>query len=184
MESCGLNKEFIILMQKRAGNGSVGPSTARGMGPVGTIGAAKKFFHEFDLRSIKANKETIFLKKLNAATEDLMSSLPDGGRYWGSSRKFLNIFLRNCLYNQYLCNHYDLNNLEEWLEVPLDSHVGKGLRLEPQGQDLPRWDTVIGLTPEISNQFQEVAQCVAISSGIARVHLDIKYWRGVHITKK
>jgi len=178
-----LNKEFIILMQKRAGNGSVGPSTARSMGPPGTIGAAKSFFHDFDLRSIKANKETIFLKKLNEATEDLKSSLPKGGRFWGSSRKFLNIFLRNCLYNQYLCEHYELNNIEEWLEVPLDSHVGKGLRLEPQGQSLPRWDTVIGLTLELSNQFQEVARCVAESKGIARVHLDLKYWRGVHITK-
>jgi len=170
-------------MQKRTANGSVGPSTARSMGPPGTIGAAKKFFHEFDLRSIKANKETIFLKKLNLATEDLKVSLPEGGRYWGSSRKFLNIFLRDCLYNRYLCNHYDLSNIEEWLEVPLDSHVGKGLKLEPQGQDLPRWKTVIGLTLEISNQFQEVARCVAKSEEIARVHLDIIYWRGAHVTK-
>ncbi|WP_036253688.1 hypothetical protein [Methylobacter sp. BBA5.1] len=62
-----MNKEFIDLMKKRAGNGSVGPSTARSMGPAGTIEAAKIFFHEFDIRSIKARSEASFLKKLDKA---------------------------------------------------------------------------------------------------------------------
>jgi hypothetical protein len=82
-----MNKEFLNLMQKRAGNGSIGPSTARSMGPTGTIGAAKKFFLEFDLRSIKARGESTFIHKLDESTEELMNSLPGGGQYWGSSRK-------------------------------------------------------------------------------------------------
>lgn len=176
-----MNKDFIKLMQKRAGNSSVGPSTARSMGPAGTIGAAKAFFHEFDLRSIKARGESSFLKKLEDSTQELMSALPREGQHWGSSRKFLNIFLRNCLYNKYLCERYDLQTLENWLEVPLDSHVGKGLKLEVEGKDLPRWETVIGLTPELSGKYQRVAHNVAEKKKIARVHLDILYWRGAHM---
>ena len=103
-------------MQKRAGNGSVGPSAARGMGPAGTIGAAKIFFQKFDLRSIKARGESSFLKKLEDSTQELMSALPREGQHWGSSRKFLNIFLRNGLYNKYLCEHYDLQTLDSLTE--------------------------------------------------------------------
>lgn len=181
-----MNKDFIALMQKRSGNGSVGPSTARSMGPPGTIAAAKRFFQEFDLRSIKARSEASFITKLDNATEELRASLPrEGqyGQYWGSSRKFLNIFLRNCLYNRYLCDQFRFHTLEKWLEVPLDSHVGRGLKLETEGKNLPCWKTVIGLTPEISNEFQTIAHLVAVKKRIARVHLDILYWRGAHLAK-
>lgn len=150
------------------------------MGPAGTIGAAKIFFHKFDLRFIKARGESSFLKKLEDSTQELMSTLPREGQRWGSSRKFLNIFLRNCLYNKYLCEHYDFQTLENWLEVPLDSHVGKGLKLEVDGKALPRWKTVIGLTPELSGKYQGVANAIAHKRKIARVHLDILYWRGAH----
>ena len=179
-----MNKKFIALMKKRAGNGSVGPSTAWGMGPPGTIKAAKKFLHNFNLKSVNARNEASFLKKLDKATEKLRRSLPCGGRYWGSSRKFLNIFLRNCLYNRYLCDYYRLGHLEAWLEVPLDSHVAKGLKFPNEGRDLPRWKTVIGLTPEVSSKFQEVATRVAKRRKVARIHLDNLYWRGGHMAKK
>lgn len=179
-----MNKEFISMMQKRAGNGSVGASTARSMGPPGTIDAAKAFFHQFDIRAIKARSKSSFLKKLDEATLELKSSLPKDGQYWGSSRKFINIFIRNCLYNRYLNEHYGLDKLEPWLEVPLDSHVGKGLLLESEGSELPRWKTVIGLSHEVSNLFQEVASLVASRKGTERVHLDILYWRGSHMANK
>jgi hypothetical protein len=179
-----MHNKLVALMQKRAGNSSVGPSTARGMGPPGTIDAAKDFFHKFNIRSIKARSKTTFLLKLDQTTAELMGQLPNGGQYWGSSRKFLNIFLRNCLYNKYLNEHYQLDTLEDWLEVPLDSHVGKGLKLENEGKCLPRWKTVIGLTPELSSEFQEVASKVAASKKLARVHLDILYWRGAHMAAK
>lgn len=178
-----MKQDFIFFMQKRAGNGAIGPSTARSMGPAGTIGAAKQFFHEFNLGSIQAKSKTSFLRKLDDATEELKCTLPLGGQHWGSSRKFFNIFLRNCLYNRYLCDHFSLQNLQDWMEVPLDSHVGKGLKLESEGQHLPRWKTVIGLTPQLSDVFQSVAQTVADRKKIARVHLDIFYWRGKHLEK-
>ena len=179
-----MNKTFIALMKKRAGNGSVGPSTARGMGPPGTIKAAKTFLHNFNLKSVNAHNEASFLKELNKTTEKLRRKLPRGGRHWGSSRKFLNIFLRNCLYNRYLCDHYRIGHLEAWLEVPLDSHVAKGLRLEEEGKDLPRWKTVIGLKRSVSGKFQNAATLVAKRKKMARVHLDNIYYRSVHMADK
>jgi hypothetical protein len=153
------------------------------MGPSGTISSAKVFFSKFDIRFIKSRSEAIFLQKLDHSTNDLMEFLPVGGRHWGSSRKFLNIFLRNCLYNKYLNEHYGLQGLENWLEVPLDSHVGKGLKLEREGISLPAWKTVVGLIPEQSGMYQDVASKVASRRKVAKVHLDVLYWRGAHMAK-
>lgn len=38
-----MNKNYLQLLQKRVGGTSVGASTARGMGPAGTIQAARKY---------------------------------------------------------------------------------------------------------------------------------------------
>ena len=108
-------------------------------------------------------------------------ALPQNAQHWGSARKFFNIYVRGALYNQYLCQHFDLSALEPWLEVPLDSHVAKGLRGEPEGKGLPRWNTVIGLTRQDSDAYQAVASEVAERKGFARVHLDVIYWRGDHM---
>jgi hypothetical protein len=66
----------MSMMLSRAAKGSVGPSTARSMGPKGTIAAAKGFLLDFDVRSIKASTQKAFLKRLDAATEELKASLP------------------------------------------------------------------------------------------------------------
>lgn len=176
-----MNRQFYTLLQKRIGSVSVGPSTARGMGPAGTIEAARAFFHHMDLRRAKARSERAFQQNLNEVTEDLVAALPPGGQYWGSARKFLNIFLRGCLYNRYLCERFRLEPLEPWLELPLDSHVAKGLRAGASDQWLPRWKTVIGLSPEVSQKYQECADVIARQKGVWRVHLDLLYWRGAHL---
>lgn len=175
-----MNRELLQRLQKRIAKSSVGPSTARGMGPKGTIAAAHAFLEKYDLKNIQAKSEKAFERKLEQATLNLMESLPKSGQHWGSSRKFFNIFLRNCLYNTYLSNFYGLNQLEPWLEVPLDSHVAKGLLLA-KPTDLPRWKTVIGLNPELSSQFQKAALDVAHEMRTSRVHLDLLYWRGEHM---
>jgi hypothetical protein len=104
------------------------------------------------------------------------------GRHWGSARKFLNIFIRNCAYNRFLCEAYQLDQVEQWMEVPLDSHVASGLiDAMPKGVSLPRWRTVIGLNPEISDIWQAAAQAVADKEGCYRVHLDVLFWNGEHL---
>jgi hypothetical protein len=102
--------------------------------------------------------------------------MPRYAPYWGTARKSLNLFFRDALYNFYLRKECGLEKFEKYMEIPLDSFVGKELREEDRG--LPRWDAVIRLTPEVSAQFQGVASRVAKREGTARVHLDVLYWRG------
>jgi hypothetical protein len=90
----------------------------------------------------------------------------------------------SALYDKYICQHYGLDILEPWMELPLDSHVAKGLKSEPEGASLPRWHTVVGLLPEASLAFQRVASEVAKRKKTHRVHLDLLYWRGDHMANQ
>ena len=168
-------------MHKRAANGAVGPSTIRGMAPKGTAKIIKDYLRGVDIRTIKADSESGFLKKLDALTEGLVTTLPHGSKHWGMARKCVNIFLRNCLYNRYLCSYYKLELLEKWLEVPLDSHVGKGLIAQPEAIALPRWKKVKKLTREESDQYQNFALALAKKKNVSRIHLDDWLFRGEHV---
>lgn len=110
---------------------------------------------------------------LNDSTDAFVKRI----KHWGAARKFLNIFLRNVVYNRYLCDEFGLEQIVPWLEIPLDSHVASGLRAERGGTRLPRWKTVIGLKPEVSRLYQDFAADVAARKGCERVHLDLLYWR-------
>lgn len=172
-----MNAELINKLRRREASTAVGPSTARRMGPKGTICAAQKYLAGLDLARFRANSEKEFRAALDHATERFLDQLPAGAKHWGAARKFLNIFLRNVIYNRFLSEHYRLIILEPWLELPLDSQVAKGLREEAHGRSLPRWKTVIGLDRETNEKFQEFATSVARKENTYRVHLDIKYWR-------
>jgi hypothetical protein len=172
-----MNDKYIALLQRRIAMTSIGPSTARGMGPKGTITAARQFLVELDLRSLQRCSPASFESFLNRTTDELVAALPRKAQYWGSARKFLNIFLRGLLYNRYLCDRYNLYALEPWLEIPLDRQVAKGLHGEPGSETLPKWRTVISLSPAENKIFQEFAKEVAISEHTYRVHLDLLYWR-------
>lgn len=169
--------KFLELQQRRLANTSVGPSTVRGMGPGGTVDAARNYLAGIDLSQLAQDSERAFSKRLDRATDEMVRTLPRGARHWGMARKLLNIFLRGATYNRFLCEAYDLQKCDPWLEVPLDSHVALGLRGEKHGDTLPRWKTVIGLTQVISHQYQAFAATVAKEKGIHRVHLDLLYWR-------
>ena len=177
-----MNKETLEKLKARTARTAVGASTAQKMGPKGTITAAREFLQGVNLRKFGAAKtERTYFRLLDAETIALRNALPRTAQHWGSARKFLNIFLRNCAYNKYLCGAYGLDAIEQWMEVPLDSHVASGLKQQPEGTELPRWRTVIGLTPEESAVLQEVASRIANREGIARVHLDVHYWNGPHV---
>ncbi len=172
-----MDVETLNLLQRRIASTSIGPSTARGMGPKGTIEAARSYLASLNLSKFTVESEPQFRQVLNRVTRAYVKNLPEGGQHWGPARKFLNIFLRGVVYNRYLCQEYDLYQIEPWLEVPLDSHVANGLRLEKDGDDLPRWTTVKWLQPAISSVYQEFANNIASEKGISRVHLDLFYWR-------
>lgn len=179
-----MNREFISWMQIRAAKGAAGPSTIRGMAPAGTADLIKQYLLNIDIKRIRARTESNFLKKLEIITDELLEILPQGSQHWGMARKCVNIFLRNCLYNKYLCSHYKLELTEEWLEIPLDSHVGKGLIANSERGSLPKWEKVISLTREQSDQYQKAARELAEKKHVCRVHLDDWLYQGEHITKK
>ena len=172
-----MNKHYLTLLQKRIGSLAVGASTARGMGPPGTIQAARAFLAALDLRRFRVQSRNRFETLLNTVTEELRSSLPPKAQHWGSARQYLNIFLRDCLYDQYLSERYNLSHLEPWLEVPLDKQVAKGLRKLVPSVGAPRWKTVIGLAPDCSALFQDAAARAAKRDSVCRVHLDLRFYR-------
>ena len=149
------------------------------MGPAGTIAKARTFLQQITLNDFVVNDEGVFRAQLDGTTLEMTRRT---GVAWGAARKFLNIFLRDALYNRWICAEFNLVVIERWLELPLDSHTEKGLRQammeHPEiAQQLPRWPRVVNLTPELSNQYQRLASDVAARKQLARVHLDILYWR-------
>ena len=179
-----MNKELLKLLQRRIAGTSAGPSTAHGMGPKGTVAAAPIFLAELNLLRFSVRSENEFKAVLNRSTRAYVKKLPKGSQYWGCARKFLNIFLRGVVYNKYLCSAHEIPHIEPWLEVPLDSHVAKGLRRERGGKELPKWRTVIGLDARTNTKYQQFAGKVAAEKGIHRVHLDLLYWRPPKRTAK
>lgn len=158
---------------------AIGPLTARKMGPSGTIDRVRSFLQQAALEDFVAEDASTFRKHLDRQTAALKDC---AGVAWGAARKFLNIFLRDALYNRWMCAEFGLGKVEHWLELPLDSHTAKGLRQATEdhsemAQQLPRWPGVVNLTPELSNQYQRLASDVAALKQLARVHLDILYWR-------
>jgi hypothetical protein len=164
------------MMQAHVAN-LLSPSAARRMGPEGTLKAARAFLRGLDLSSF-SNPQT-FARNLEAATLLMKQELPRGGRHWGSSRKFLNLFLRDATYNYRLREAFDLYRIESELELPLDSFSAKGVIEESKDAALPRWSGVIHLMPEESDRYQRAASMIASrkSPPICRTHLDLIYWR-------
>ena len=150
---------FTHLMQFRVANLSVDAASVRNMGPSGSIAAAREFLKKIDLRNFA--DPTSFPESLDAGTLLLKSILPDGGRHWGSARKFMNLFLRDATYNYHLREAFGLHRVESELELPLDSHSARGLRDHAPDAQLPTWRSVIHLTPAESDKYQRVASVIA-----------------------
>jgi hypothetical protein len=164
-------------MQNRIAEAAVGPSALRNQGAPGVVGVARKCFKELDLGTFTVASERGFVQRLDASTENLRKRFPRGARNWGAARKALNLFLRDALYNTFLSKHYHLARLEAWLEIPLDRDVAAGLHSDSHGDRLPGWIGIKHLTPEVSRIYQEIAKLIADEKNIARIHLDLLYWR-------
>ena len=173
-----MTKDFLTMMQKRTAELAIGPSTLRNQGAPGAVASGREFLKKLDLGQFKVDSAVAFKALLNEKTENLRIAFPMGAQSWGAARKALNIFLRDILYNHYLREEHAFLKLEPWLEVPLDSQVAAGLSDEPEGKQLRRWQGVKHLTSDVSENYQNVAERVARRNQVARVHLDVIYWRG------
>jgi hypothetical protein len=140
------------------------------------VANAREFLKELDLGHFKVDTPETFMISLNKETEKLQNALPRGARHWGTARKALNIFLRDVLFNLYLCKEYGFRHLEPWLELPLDSKAAKGLLAEFEGRSLKPWKNIKDLTEAMSDDYQNIAKQVAERRGVARIHLDLIYW--------
>jgi hypothetical protein len=168
---------LIDRLQVRTAMLAIGRSTLRSQGAPGMVAEARRFLRNVDLKLFSVRSSKQFMAVLDEQTIQLAQQFPDGGRgNWGAARKSLNIFLRDVFYCRPLCEHYKLAALKPWLEVPLDSNVHAGL-LSDATNDVVSWPGVKALDAEVSSRLQSTALAVAKSLGVARVHLDVRYWR-------
>jgi len=170
-------EQFIILAQKQASELAVGASSLRNQGDSGLIDIARAFFKDITLSDYLVATQPEFASMLDEATRALQKKFPDKAQNWGAARKALNLFLRDAFYNRYLYEHYKLGPLEYWLEVPLDKDVATNLLETTYGRTLPKWKSIKALKPEESDKYQDAASKYSRDQGIARVHLDLLFWR-------
>lgn len=168
---------FLAMMRSRTAEAAIGTSALPSVGAVGVIAAARRALLEVDLARLGAssNRE-IFARELDAATEEIRALLPPPADRWGNARKATNLFLRDVLYNSYLAPAYAFEGIEDWLELPLDEETVMELRPRTS-TPLPRWPGMHRIDAHTHSTFQDAATDVANQLGVARVHLDIHWWR-------
>jgi hypothetical protein len=174
-----MKDDLMTFLLQRIAEGAVGPSALRNQGAKGVITAARGFLKSLDLADFSATSQDRFLDILNSHTSGMQRHLPPRARHWGAARKVLNLFLRDVLYNRYLCDRFHFDRIEKWMEVPLDRLAAEGIRRDYKANSLPRWPGLKHLSPEVSAVYQTAAFDLASSVQICRVHLDILYWRGL-----
>jgi hypothetical protein len=169
---------MIKMIQRRLAQCAIGPSTLRGQG-TGVIPVARDFLANIDLSALDALKEQpAFLEFLETQTQLLANEFEKIAAFnWGAARKSINLFLRDCLYCKYTSEKFNVPVVETYLEIPLDSHVAKGLIERNPSSGLPRWVSIKGLTKRDSDIYQEAALKNAASAGMARIHFDLVLWR-------
>lgn len=167
--------DFIPTMQQKVATTAIGPSALRNQGK-GVLRAAQLFLAKVSLSKIPRSDLNEFEEWLDWQTKKLLEALPVKGKPWGTARKAMNLFLRDVLYNRYLCYKSGLETIEPWLEIPLDSAVAKGLKRLGQRGQLPSWPGLKKLTKPVSQRFQEFASELAEQEGVERIHLDIYLW--------
>ena len=171
-------------MQRRVAQVAIGPSTLRNQGAPGVVAIAREFF-EKNINLIEFRKvleTTEFPEYLDQLTLQLQRAFPRGGRSWGAARKGLNIFFRDSVYNKYLADYLDIPSNQTAnvtilrnLEIPLDKDVAT--ELTRRFDNLPKWTTIKRLDSKRSQLYQDAALDYADNLGLARIHLDLEFWR-------
>lgn len=168
-------QEFLKVMQRHTATTCIAPSSLRNQGP-GVLVAARTRLSKISLARIPHSSAVRFGAWLDRETEKILDQLPIRERPWGVARKALNLFLRDALCNQYLARTYGLNEVQQWLEIPLDSIVARTIRSKSLPGTLPAWPGLKHLQREVSDDYQAVAQDMAAERRMARVHLDMYLW--------
>lgn len=173
--------QLLEKMQRYVANIAITNSALRNQGAPGMVDAARKFVSGLDLRQFQSLDMDDYTERLDALTRDLASSFPEGAQNWGSARKAINIFMVQSTMNRFLAGPCGLANLDELLEVPLDGNVSWALRKSAGRGVLPRWTSIVKLTPEDNGAYQAFAMQLAGEYGIRRFQLDALFWRAKNI---
>lgn len=178
--------DFIDKIHKRISIVSVGASALRNQGASGIVDIARDYFYQsisLDEYIEKLSSPDKFSKFLDDHTDQLLKKFPSEGKSWGAARKGLNLFFRETVYSKFISDHYKLptdlgnfNKLTRHLEVPLDFDVATGIYNATNGA-IPKWISIKELQKDKSDIYQREALAIAESKNIARVHLDLLYWR-------
>jgi len=168
--------DYLKRVRQWVANIAIGPSTLRNQGAPGVNDAARAFLRTLDLMAIKPTR---YHETLNEWTGQLLTKLPEGARNWGTARKAINVFMVAAFFNRVLSKEYNLEQLGNVLETPLDSQAAYEMRRRARmkGRRLPRWSTITGLGSESSQQFQAYALELARGLGLCRAELDLVLWR-------
>lgn len=173
------NKKLINYIA----NYSIGTSTLRNQGAAGVIETTRNYLKNLNLNDFfKAlkNKKSYF-DYLEEHTKKLMNKYQGGAKgNFGAARKGLNIYFRNIMYHLNLVdnkkqfiNYEDFNEKIKLLEIPLDKYTSKEIK---KGTNLI-WPSIRKLDSDTNKAFQLEANKIAKLENIARVNLDIKWWR-------
>lgn len=168
--------DFTRDVQRFLSVSAVGVSALRRQG-VGVIPAIQAYLAEMDLSNLcSIRNQASFNTWLDEQTDAIVAIQHSPSIRWGAARKALNLFLRDCLYNKYLSSEYNIETVEAFLEVPLDSVISKELKHAAGRGRLPIWRGLKQLRSDDSARFQEYASFMASQKKLHRVHLDVGLW--------
>jgi hypothetical protein len=177
-------QEFLSKIKRRLSQIAIGAPALRNQGAPGIVLTARSYCEALELddffKALPSEKE--YLVYLDRHTIQLSGRFSVQGN-WGAARKALNLFFRELVYNKFIADHYRLptslpafNHQIQYLEVPLDLDVATGI-FENSNPKPPKWDRIKRLNKEISAHYQQMASTIAAREGIAKIHLDLEYWR-------
>ena len=178
--------EFLKHIHRRIAQTAIGASAIRNQGGKGIIYSLRGYFeNKITIQTFieSINDKRKYQSFLTRHTEKVLKDFPPNAQSWGAARKGLNLFFRDIIYNKFLSHYYHVptnfskfNQFVQHLEVPLDKEVGLRIRRDSISK-APRWNSIKSLNPELSEEFQMHANIVAQKLKIARVNLDLIYWR-------
>lgn len=177
-----MNAQLEEVLKENLAKRSVGTSALRKQVRKGGIKAVHEFLGGLRPRELRALRTpAAYLRWLDDRTVEMERQVGKShGLMWGSARKALNLWIRDIVYNHHFRSTYGLDRLEPWLEVPLDSHTAAFIRRESVAP-LPRWTTIMAVTPAFSKLYQDAARGIVESPRFAYlkhpVHLDLAAWR-------
>jgi len=183
-------RENVNRIRKRVADISITTPVVRGIGFKRALAVARNFVAQLDLSELGAQgrHEQAFIDLLNKKTDELQLRLQEQrarqakagstkAKLWGSARKVLNVFLCEAYFNRALERSYNLRELADWLEVPLDSQVVTEIRRKAQEFGFEKPPSVRGvkwLDQETSATYQTLAREVATAMLLpARIYFEV-----------